>query len=135
MRGEQRLADLRKHQLMPRVTHRLYYQSKVELLPACTLPIHGLLHIAEGIRQCGPVWCYWEYPMERFCGALLPSIKSRKHPFISLNHRVRDIAQLDLIKTRFNLAEVLALKTRKDVASLPTGQPLHNCMSQLLPGL
>lgn len=66
--------------------------------------------------------------MERFCGALLPSVKSRKYPYVSLNHRVRDISQLDLIKTRFNLGEALTLRSRKDTAGCPTGYLLHACM-------
>ncbi|KDQ06134.1 hypothetical protein BOTBODRAFT_87909, partial [Botryobasidium botryosum FD-172 SS1] len=57
-----------------------------------------LLHVADDIEKTGPVWCYWAFAMERFCGSLLPAIKSRKYPFSSLSHRVRDVAQLSQLK-------------------------------------
>ncbi|KDQ10940.1 hypothetical protein BOTBODRAFT_84360, partial [Botryobasidium botryosum FD-172 SS1] len=53
-----------------------------------------LLHVADDNEKSGSVWCYWAFAMERFCGSLLPAIKSRKHPFSSLDHRARDVVQL-----------------------------------------
>ncbi|KIJ07979.1 hypothetical protein PAXINDRAFT_158259 [Paxillus involutus ATCC 200175] len=41
-----------------------YYQYDEARLPACTLPIHGLLHVAANIRFCGPVWTSWTFAME-----------------------------------------------------------------------
>lgn len=62
----------------------------------------------------GPHWCYWAFPTERFCGSLLPAIKSRRYPFTSIDHRVRDIAQLDQIKLIYNLTCELNLGDWKD---------------------
>ncbi|KAI0268891.1 hypothetical protein BC834DRAFT_952266 [Gloeopeniophorella convolvens] len=98
---------------------RIYYQFNLNRLPVCTLPIHALLHLADNITQMGPVWCYWAFPMERFCGSLLPAVKSRKHPYICLNHRVRDIAQLNQIKLLYNLTDQLDLSEQR--ASMATG--------------
>ncbi|KAG8746735.1 hypothetical protein FRC11_012618, partial [Ceratobasidium sp. 423] len=57
---------------------KLYYQNDPTQLLACTLPLHALLHIADDIENMGPVWAYWAFPMECFCGALteieLPSL-------------------------------------------------------------
>lgn len=61
----------------------------------------------------GPLWCYWEFVMERFCGSLLPAVKSRKHPYVSLAHRVRDIAQLSQIKLIYGLSDELDLSNQK----------------------
>ncbi|KAG8870580.1 hypothetical protein FRB98_001528 [Tulasnella sp. 332] len=94
---------------------RIYLQYSEEHLPVCTLPIHALLHIAQDIRNMGPMWTYWAFPMERFCGSLLPSIKSRKYPFTSLDHCIQDIAQLDQLKLLYNLFDELDLSDRKDV--------------------
>ncbi|KAJ3833514.1 hypothetical protein F5878DRAFT_654300 [Lentinula raphanica] len=88
---------------------RLYYQYQGERLCACTLPVHALLHIAKDIRAAGPVWCYWAFVMERFCGSLLRTVKNRKYPFTSLAHRVRDIAQLNQIKLLYGLSDMLNL--------------------------
>lgn len=88
---------------------KLYYQYKKDRLAVCTLPIHALLHVAQDIRHAGPVWCYWAFPMERFCGALGRSIKNPKHPYVSLAHRVRDVAQLNQLKLVYGLARELDL--------------------------
>lgn len=63
----------------------------------------------------GPIWCYWAFPTERFCGSLLPAVKSRKHPYTSLAHRAHDIAQLNQIKLIYNLTEELDLSERKEL--------------------
>lgn len=56
---------------------RLYYQLSPKRLSTCPVTVHALLHLADGIEACGPVWAYWAFPMERFCGILQPWIKSR----------------------------------------------------------
>ncbi|KDQ09486.1 hypothetical protein BOTBODRAFT_84773, partial [Botryobasidium botryosum FD-172 SS1] len=60
-----------------------------------------LLHLADSIEACGPAWAYWTYAMERYCGGLQRAIRNRRFPFASLDKRVRDLAQLDQIKTRY----------------------------------
>ncbi|KAJ7118905.1 hypothetical protein C8R44DRAFT_624982, partial [Mycena epipterygia] len=84
-------------------------------LSACTLPIHALLHIADNIRRLGPMWCFWAFVMERFCGSLVPAVKSRKYPFTSLAHRIRDVAQLSQIKLLYGLTAELDLSSGKDM--------------------
>ncbi|KAI6151272.1 hypothetical protein BKA82DRAFT_4125839 [Pisolithus tinctorius] len=43
---------------------KYYYWYHIEHLPACTLTIHGLLHVAKGIHYCGPAWTMWSFFME-----------------------------------------------------------------------
>ncbi|PPQ82425.1 hypothetical protein CVT26_013426 [Gymnopilus dilepis] len=88
---------------------RLYYQFKPERLPACPVTLHALLHVADGIEECGPVWAYWAFPMERFCGVLQPCIKSRRFPFANLDEHVTAVAQLAHIRTRHNLPDKLVI--------------------------
>lgn len=48
--------------------------------------------------------------MERFCGALQPAIKSRRHPYPSIDNYVVASVQLSQVKLRFNLTETLRLR-------------------------
>jgi hypothetical protein len=97
--------------------YRLYYENNPAQLSACPLTIHGHLHIAWGIRVGGPVWTYWAYPMERHCNTLLQSIKSRRHPYASINSFVTAVAQLDQIRLLYDLYEALYLDPDKKESS------------------
>ncbi|KAF8599740.1 hypothetical protein BDV93DRAFT_428658, partial [Ceratobasidium sp. AG-I] len=66
-----------------------------------------LLHIADDIKAMGPVWCYWAFPMERFCGAIARANKSRRYPYSSINRRVLQLSQLSQIKLTYGLTEEL----------------------------
>src|SRR5882762_6622427 len=89
--------------------YRLYYENDPARLSACPLTVHGLLHIAWGIKVAGPVWTYWAFAMERHCNTLLQSIKSRRHPYASISSFVTATAQLDQIRLSYNLHETLCL--------------------------
>ena len=73
------------------------------------MTIHALLHITDGIVVTGPVWCYWAFPVERYCRALQPAIQSRCFPYASLDCYATEIAQLAQIKAIYNISEELAL--------------------------
>ncbi|KAF8600271.1 hypothetical protein BDV93DRAFT_398080, partial [Ceratobasidium sp. AG-I] len=66
-----------------------------------------LLHVADDITTMGPVWCYWAFPMERFCGALAHANKSPQHPWASLDRHVLQIAQIAQIKLIYGLTDTL----------------------------
>lgn len=87
----------------------IYFQHDVERLSACPVTVHALLHIAGSIKSMGPVWCYWAFPMERYCGSLQPAIRSRRFPYRSLDRHVVETAQLTQIKTVYGIAEELSL--------------------------
>ncbi|KAF7348742.1 hypothetical protein MVEN_01393300 [Mycena venus] len=88
---------------------KLYYQNSPDRLSACPLTIHVLLHIADGIEAAGPVWAYWAFPMERFCGRLQPCIKSRRYPFASIDGHVVSTAQLSIIKVKHSCEDQIRL--------------------------
>ncbi|KAF7349597.1 hypothetical protein MSAN_01685200 [Mycena sanguinolenta] len=88
---------------------KLYFQYKQERLPICPLTIHALLHIADSIKFTGPVWCYWAFPMERYCGSLQPGIRSRRFTWASLDRYVVEKAQLTQIMTVYNAFSELSL--------------------------
>lgn len=52
------------------------------------LCFHYLLHVADSIRNTGPCWATWQFPMERICGMLLPMAKSRLHPYKNIINNV-----------------------------------------------
>ncbi|KAE9397538.1 hypothetical protein BT96DRAFT_823120, partial [Gymnopus androsaceus JB14] len=83
-----------------------------------------LLHLAKDIRRAGPLWCYRAFVMERFCGSLVPAVKSCKHPFIRMD-RVQDIAQLSQLKLIYGLSDTLNLSDRH--AADATGYCVPNC--------
>src|SRR6266498_1426582 len=56
---------------------------------------HYLLHVAESIEDFGPCRGYWQFPMERVCGMLIPLVKSQKHLYASLWNNI-------LLNERFN---------------------------------
>ncbi|KAJ7655446.1 hypothetical protein B0H17DRAFT_941344 [Mycena rosella] len=93
-----------------RVYEEMYFQHEPERISTCPLTIHALLHIAPGIKFTGPVWCYWAFPMERFCGSIQRGIRSRRFPWASMDRFVLENAQLIQIKTIYSIGEVLALR-------------------------
>ncbi|KAF9003707.1 hypothetical protein BDZ89DRAFT_901513, partial [Hymenopellis radicata] len=60
-----------------------------------------ILHIADMIEIVGPMWAYWAFPTERYCGRLQPAIKSRHYPFASIDNYVTLSAQLSQIKVTY----------------------------------
>ena len=107
------------------MSRRIYYQYKPKRLAACPLTVHALLHIADSISTIGPVWTYWAYPMERYCGFLQRAIQSRRFPNASLSRFIVEKAQLDQIANLYDIADVLALRTR---SSLPGTLSHPDCM-------
>ncbi|KAJ7571926.1 hypothetical protein C8J56DRAFT_810291 [Mycena floridula] len=104
---------------------RFYYQDDPERLSTCPVTVHGLLHIAPGIISAGPIWCYWAFPMERYCGFLGPAIKSRRHPFASLDRFILEGSQLTQIKTVYNKAEELSLRPPANPSGLQFVDPAY----------
>ncbi|CAB5205091.1 unnamed protein product [Rhizophagus irregularis] len=65
-----------------------YLQNDPARLPAALISYHYLLHIATSIRNTGPAWATWQYPMERLCGMLLPLVRSKQHPYTNLQNQI-----------------------------------------------
>jgi hypothetical protein len=78
--------------------------------------VHALIHIAYGIEACGPVWTCWAFPMEHYCSALQPAIKSCHHPYPSIDKYIVSQAQLTQIKLHYDITEQLPLKAPKSDA-------------------
>lgn len=119
---------------------RIYYQGNQKRLPVCTLPIHTLLHIADCIEGWGPVWCYWSYPMERFCGHLKNGgAASKRFPYKSLDRYILDWALLWHLGAIYNLRDTLRLKEkqkkRKNSSKSKDRLEILGCKLRILCGL
>ena len=90
------------------------------------MTVHALLHIADGIDACGPVWAYWAFPMERYCGRLQRAIRSRRFPWSNLDEHVLATAQIKQVGLRYSLEHELSFKP--DPKDYVEGQFAHkNC--------
>jgi hypothetical protein len=112
--------NLTHHQII----YSIYYQHDPYRVSTCPVTIHALLHIADSIKVVGPVWCYWAFPMERYCGALQPAIRSRRFPYASLDRYVIEDAQLTQIKTVYNVTQELSLRPARGVVAGSYSTPL-----------
>jgi hypothetical protein len=72
-----------------------YYKKEEERLSGMLISFHYLLHISDCIKDCGPCWSFWQFPMERLCGILLPLVHSKLHPYKNLTNNI-------LLLERFN---------------------------------
>ena len=69
------------------------------------MSFHYLLHVADSIKNCGPYWTSWQYPMERMCGMLWPLVHSKLHPYVNLANNIiliEKINYLSYIAPAFN---------------------------------
>ena len=66
------------------------------------ISFHYLMHVAQSIEDFGPCRGYWQFPMERICGMLIPLVKSQIHPYANLWNNL-------VLNERFN-----HLKYKKD---------------------
>jgi hypothetical protein len=57
----------------------------------------------------GPVWAYWAFPMERYCGDIGRNIKSRRFPYASINKYITSQAQLTHVTLLYGLHDQLSL--------------------------
>ncbi|KAG8971497.1 hypothetical protein FRB90_010486, partial [Tulasnella sp. 427] len=89
----------------------IFYQYDAARLTACVLTIHVWLHVPDMIRRSGPVWSYWTWVMERFCGLLSRAITSRKYPYASLYRRIREIQTLHAVRNIYDLHDRLPIHT------------------------
>ncbi|KIO25445.1 hypothetical protein M407DRAFT_75728 [Tulasnella calospora MUT 4182] len=103
------------------------YEYNSERLPTCLITFHAWLHLVDMMERSGPVWAYWTWVMERYCGILSRAVSSRKHPYASLNRRILEIQTLHSIRNMYDLDDRLPIYTTMYVSEPPpTYQDLPN---------
>jgi hypothetical protein len=62
----------------------LYFNDDIARIKVMTANIHGLLHLAENIKDCGPAWAFAQWGMERTLRELKPLASSKVEMNVSL---------------------------------------------------
>jgi hypothetical protein len=82
------------------------------------ISFHYLLHVAESIENFGPCRGYWQFPMERMCGMLIPLVKLQIHPYANLWNNLILNERLNCLKYKTKLYErIFPQRQEKEWAS------------------
>jgi len=73
------------------------YGGDIKNITLCLSTVVALLDIPYNIEACGPVWSYWQFPMERYIGTLPALMRSRSSPHAALMNAVARKYRADLI--------------------------------------
>ena len=92
------------------------------------ISFHYLLHVAKSIEDFGPCRGYWQFPMERMCGILIPLVKSQIHPYASLWNNLVLNERFNLLKYKIEFYErIFPQEEEKELASHRVfTSPLYN---------
>ncbi|KZO91287.1 hypothetical protein CALVIDRAFT_489305, partial [Calocera viscosa TUFC12733] len=63
--------------------------------------MHSLLHVAACVEWTGPVWAYWAFPMERYCGQLQSAVTGRLNPYPGIDRHIRQLCQWEQLKLKY----------------------------------
>ncbi|CAE6429791.1 unnamed protein product [Rhizoctonia solani] len=80
---------------------KYYYQYDYDRLSVCKLTLHALLHVADDVLRCGPVWVAWSFSIERYCREIVGCAKSKVVPYAAINRHVLQMSQLSATACRF----------------------------------
>ncbi|KAF8594035.1 hypothetical protein BDV93DRAFT_581255, partial [Ceratobasidium sp. AG-I] len=70
-------------------------------LGVCKLTLHALLHVADDVLRCGPVWVSWSFSIEQYCRDVTACARSKVVPFSAVKKHVLQMAQLSAVGMRF----------------------------------
>ncbi|KAL7271540.1 hypothetical protein RUND412_005694 [Rhizina undulata] len=110
----------------------LYYNGDPARLSVCTANVHALLHVADQIVDCGPVWAWWQFGMERVCRQLKPLTRSK----VELNKNLMNACIMREHLSHLEFARNFTFKAfntedPKIRAAIPhlLGPPVHHTLS------
>ena len=75
------------------------YGGDIKNITPCLSTVVALLDIPYNIEACGPVWSYWQFPMERYIGTLPALMRSRSSPHAALMNAVARKYRAELISS------------------------------------
>ena len=82
------------------------------------ITFHYLLHVAESIENFGPCRGYWQFPMKRMCGMLIPLVKSQIHHYANLWNNLILNERFNFLKYKTKLYErIFPQRQEKEWAS------------------
>ncbi|KAF8748928.1 hypothetical protein RHS01_10449, partial [Rhizoctonia solani] len=85
-------------QLRDKIAH---YVEGFKELCVCKLTLHALLHVADNVLRCGPVWVAWSFCMEQYCREVTFCTKSKVVPYVTISKHVLHMGQIAAIANRF----------------------------------
>jgi len=63
--------------------YTLVYRGELARVSLCRFTIEAVLDTVPNIRSCGPVWVYWQFPMDRYIGTLHRLMRSKSSPHVA----------------------------------------------------
>src|SRR5688572_22201813 len=82
------------------------------------ISFHYLLHVVQSIEDFGPCRGYWQFPMERMCGMLIPLVKSQIHPYANLWNNLILNERLNHLRYKKDIGQHIFLQ--KEEKELPS---------------
>lgn len=107
---------------------RLYYKLDYNRLAACRLVFHQLAHVAQTIRDFGPLPVTWSFVMERYVGVLGRSVRSNLHIARNMANNAFLMTQQRHISMKFDLTEDNKRRSNASMISI-----INDGTSALLP--
>ena len=83
------------------------------------MSFHYLLHITDNIKNCGPCWTSWQYPIERMCGMLLPLVHSKSNLYVNLANNIILIEKINYLSYITPVYNQIFIKNRSKDKSWP----------------
>ncbi|KZO89404.1 hypothetical protein CALVIDRAFT_491814, partial [Calocera viscosa TUFC12733] len=118
---------------------RLYYRGRPERVGMCPITLHSMLHVADYIESAGPVWAYWAFGMELFCGKVQRAITGRRNPYPGIDRFLLQCCQWQHLLWKFpQLGNSQAVELNRDhqlmipQSTLDVSQALRNKLATYL---
>lgn len=74
--------------------------------------------MADSIEDFGPCRGYWQFPIERMCGMLIPLVKSQIHPYANLWNNLILNERFNCLKYKTNFYKyIFSSKEEKEFSS------------------
>ena len=87
--------------------------ASADRLSACRGQIHGLLHLPQNTRVLGPLFCYWQYPVERYIGQFERLATSRSQLNASLVNNLIQRENLNYLRYKYQSLTLPSWKGNK----------------------
>ncbi|KAG8776467.1 hypothetical protein FRC12_000901 [Ceratobasidium sp. 428] len=78
-----------------------YYQYNYDRLCVCKLTLHALLHVADDVSRCGPVWVFWSFLTERYCRKITACATSYVVPYLAIREFGLRLSRLSTVAIHF----------------------------------
>lgn len=92
------LEEIRSHFIAFHSHFKSHYAPDDDTICAMRINIHILLHFADTIEKLGPSVCWWQFPIERYCGMVAGMLKSRVRPYENIARNMLLLEQVHHVR-------------------------------------